>query len=461
MILKHFILHIERNNPLLWIVSLGFAPWLLVPLAYGKWGVAASIVFMSICIAGLGFLTLLYFGFFEDRPSLRIAFSLSAGVIVQSGLLFFAVRFGFNSALLYWSLCALGCMGTIHLIRSLWQRPQALFNSRNLGYLVLISIVACLSYFMTDIRKNHVSTPENGYSFLHADSTVNMTIAAAVKNGVKPWVPTSGETLLVYHYGSHSIAGSHAKFTGASLSDALLALAGVGLIALLSASVGLAALVTRMYGGDPIIGPIAGGAAVFFHDIANILRIGFQFVVKILGFGVSDVGYFSFVTGSTAHFFYGYSTTWGSIGLVVILSLALWHWDTKKKGFNWRIASALPFLSALVFPLNVFAGIAVSGILAAIAIVRSIKDWESWFFSALIIITSIGILWVMGVSDSLSLRDSTAVLQIRNPLVSILASSSFADRTATLFWVFLGFGVGLVPLGMIFSQRRRLLAQIT
>jgi hypothetical protein len=458
MMLKRFILQIERSNPLFWTVSLGFAPWLLAPMALGKWGVAASLVFMSIPIAGLGFLTLFYFGFFEDRPSLRIAFALGTGVIVQSGLLYLAVRFGYNSPLLYWSICALGCIGTVRMIRSLRQRPQGVLDGRHLRYLVLISIVACLSYFVTDIRKNHVSTPENGYSFLHADSTFNMTIAAAVKNGVKPWLPTSGETPLVYHYGSQSIAGSYAKFTGANLSDALLALAGVGLMALLSASVGLATLVTRLYGGDPIIGPIAGGISVFLYDLAKILQTCFRSVVKTLGFSVSDIGDFGFVTGSAAHFFYSHSTIWGSIGLMVILSLALWHWDTKEEKFNWRNASALQFLSALLLPLNVLAGIAVGGTLAVVAVIRHIRNRESWIFAAVIVSASSGILWVMGVSESQTVRNSNAVLLIGNPLVSLMASS--AERMATLFWVFLGFGVGLAPMGMMFSQHRRLLVQI-
>jgi hypothetical protein len=472
MRLKHFIPQIERNNPLFWTVLLGFAPWLLVPLAYGKWGVAASIVFMSVSIAGLGFLTLFCFGFFDDRPSLRIVFSLGTGVIVQSGFFYFAVRFGFNSFLLYWSICALGGMGAVLLIRSLWQKPKGVLDSRRLWYLVLISIVVCLSYFMTDIRKNHVNTQDNGYSFLHPDSTFNMTVAAAIKNGVTPWNPLSGEVPLAYHYGSHSIAGSHAKVTGTSLGDGLLALAGVGLIALLSASVGLAALVTRMYGGDPIIGPIVGGASVFLYDIAKILRVGFRFVVKVSGFSVSDFGditfwsgsaghflYTPFWSGSTGHFFYGHSTVWGSIGLIVILSLALWHWDKKEEGSSWCDASALSFLSVLVFPLNVFAGIAVSGTLAAVALIRSIKHWESWFFATIIVSTSIGILWAMGVTEGQALSDAAAVLQNNSPLISLLASS--AERTATLFWVFLGFGVGLVPMGMIFSKHRCLLAQIS
>ncbi|MBA4367687.1 MAG: hypothetical protein C0403_08620, partial [Desulfobacterium sp.] len=142
---------------MLWTVSLGFAPWLLVPLAYGKWGVAASIVFMSVSIAGLGFLTLLCFGLFEDRPSLKIAFAPGTGLIIQSGLLYLAVRFGINNSFMYYSICAVGFVGGVLLIRLLRQRLQDMSGRRYLPYLVLVSIVVCLSFFMTDIRKNHVS----------------------------------------------------------------------------------------------------------------------------------------------------------------------------------------------------------------------------------------------------------------------------------------------------------------
>ncbi len=459
MLLMNFIKHIERSNPLLLTAALGFAPWLLAPLAYGRWGVAASIVFMSISMAGLGFLILFYFGFFEESPSLRIAFAPGTGLIVQSGLLYLAVRFGINNPFLYYSICAVGVVGSVLLIRFLRQRPQDMSGWRRMPYLALVSIAVCLSFFMTDIRKNHVSTPEKGYSFLHADSTFNMSVTAAIKNGVKPWLPTSGVTPLVYHYGSHSIAGSHSKFTGASINDALLALAGVGLMVLLSVSIGLAALVSKLYGGDPIIGPIAGGASVFLHDSMRILLSGFRFVLEMFGFRVSDPQYFILCSGPRLHFFYSHSTVWGSIGLIVILSLTLWNWNTKE-GLDWRRASALLFLTTLVFPLNMFAGIAVGGTLALVVSMHSIRDWSSWLYAALIVTASIGILWlVMGIGESQALSDFTEALPMGSPLASGLVS--FAERTSNLFWIFLGVGIGLVPIGMFFSQKRSLLAKIS
>ncbi|MCG6535568.1 MAG: hypothetical protein L7F78_12955, partial [Syntrophales bacterium LBB04] len=307
MLLKHFVLRIKDTSFLL-TVSLGLLPWLLVPFVFGRPGVTWAIAFILSHITGLGFLILLCFDFLDNRPLLRIAFAPGIGVIVESALLYLAVRFDFNSSLLYWSICAVGWMGAVLLIKSLGQRSQGMVGSRNLWYLILVSIIICLSYFVTDIRKNFVNTSENGYSFFNQDSTFNMAIAAAIKNGVKPWVPTLGESPLVYQYGSHGIAGSYARFTDTNLSDGLVALAGVGLISLLGAACGLAAIVARLYRGHAILGGIAGGVGVFFLlDVTTGLRMGFQTLVHLFGFNLSEGDFWRFTTGPAAHFHYSHS----------------------------------------------------------------------------------------------------------------------------------------------------------
>lgn len=461
MIPRHFTLGIKESTSLFWTVSLVLSPWLLAPLVLGRWGVTVSIVFIFSYIAGLGFLTLFCFGFFEDRPSLRIVFAPGTGVIVQSGLLYLAVRLDLNSALLYWSTCVLGWSGTVLLIRYLRQRSQDFIAGQKQWYLILVSILICLSFFVTDVRKNHVNTPGNGYSFLHRDSTFNMAIAIAIKNGVKPWDPPLGEAPLAYYYGSHSIVGSYARFTGANISNGLVALAGVGLISLLGASAGLAALISRIYGGGPILGPIAGGVGIFLlTDVTRILRTAFHFIAQISGFSVSsDIGYWSFATGASGHFHYSHSTVWGPIGLIVILGLTLWYYNTQKE-FNWRRAAAFPLLTALVCPLNVFAGIAVSATLAMLAVIQDKKNWRNWFFATVIVSATIGILWVIGALEHQPLGDSVAFTMLRDP-IGRKVFDSIVERTVPLFFVFLGFGVGLVPIGMLFYQHRQPLVLIS
>ena len=458
---SNFAPRFERSASSLWALALGFAPWVLAPLVCGRGGASVAIIFISSYLSGLGFIALLYFRFFEDHPSLRIAFAPGTGVIINSGLLYFAVRFEFNGALLYWSTCALGWIGTVLLVRYLWQRSWVFVDGRKQWYLILVSILICLSFFVTDVRKNHVATAENGYSFLHADSTFNMAIAAAVKNGVKPWNPPLGETPLVYHYGSHSIAGCYARFTGTNLSSGLLALAGVGLISLLSAAIGLAALVTRIYGGDPILGPIAGGVGIFlFTDVTRILRTAFSFIAQISGFSVSpDIGYWTFSTGATGHFHYSHSNVWGTLGLIVVLGLTLWYYDTHK-GFNGRRAAAFPLLTALVCPLNVFAGIASSITLATLAVIEDQKKWVNWLFAAMIVITTIAAIWVICFTEGQPLRNSDALTMLRNP-IGREVFSSIVERMVPLFFIFIGFGVGLIPIGMLYSQPKHPLPLIS
>ncbi|MCG6534039.1 MAG: hypothetical protein L7F78_04985, partial [Syntrophales bacterium LBB04] len=456
MIRNYFLPRIERNFPLMWLVSLGCAPWLLAPLVFGRAGVTWAIAFILYHITGVGFITLLCFDFLKDRPALRVAFAPGTGVIVESGLFYLAVHFCFNSSLLYWCTCAVGWIGAILLIRSMLQVSKATLDCRLLRYLILVSIIVCLSYYVTNIRKNHVSTAEQGYSFLHMDSTFNMTIAAAIKNGVKLWLPTMGEIPLVYHYGSQSIAANYSHFTGANLSDGLVALAGIGLMALLSASVGLASIVSQIYGGSSILGPVAGGLGVIFlNNATEVMRISFRFIVKMVGFSSSDIPDLTFGTGSTNHFHTGQSTLWGSLGLIVILGLALWYWGTKG-GLSWRRESILPFLTTLVCPLNVFAGIAASGTLATVGLIKDIRSWKSFGSAAALLSTTIGILWIMGVIGMQPSSDHSVFALLSNPWGKIFVLAT--DRAASLFWIFLGFGVGLVPLGFLFIQPMRPLA---
>ncbi|MCG6534041.1 MAG: hypothetical protein L7F78_04995, partial [Syntrophales bacterium LBB04] len=185
---------------------------------------------------------------------------------------------------------------------------------------------------------------------------------------------------------------------------------------------------------------------VFLLDVTTGLRMGFESMVQVFGFSISQTDFWRFTTGPAAHFHYSHSTLWASMGFIVLSSLMLLHWYQEKQ-LRWRKASALSMLTVLTFPLNVFAGMAASGVFVAVNLIRRRKKWESWLLGAAIIISAIGILWIMGIGRAGQYYPSTL---LGSSIEAIFLT--VAERTVTLFWIFLGFGAGLVLLGSIISQ---------
>ena len=86
MNVRRIILRLARDVPLGWCMVLGFAPWLLIPLVRGEWGVAATLALMAASISGLGQLFLGATGLLSGRPRLRIMFVPACGIILFSAI---------------------------------------------------------------------------------------------------------------------------------------------------------------------------------------------------------------------------------------------------------------------------------------------------------------------------------------------------------------------------------------
>jgi len=432
-----------RHLPFGWVMVWGLAPWLLAPLALGKWGVAAAAVAMICLATGSGWLFLGAPWSARLQPQLRIVFAPGVGAILVCGAFYAVARFGGPVSPVVWVVLATGGTGFARFSQAALTRRREVVRH---GFaMVLLSWSVCVgNLLITALPVSYVFRSDGSYSCMHTDVQYDMAVASSLSISTPPAMPGMSVKPLKYHYASHTIPAFFSRVLGFELTDALLGARILLLLALFCAALGWGAVVASLQNGKASLGAILGVVGVFG------LGTGSEILAKLywhLG-GARDMSGWPVV--ASADLIWGLSlgrpVVWGFMGILVVLGLAL-----AASRQNCGMPVGLALLAVLVMPLNVFSGLGLCGALSGAVLLTGLRRRRAWIWSACLAVAAFGTLAAM--SDS---QGGTTLLRWsgRGTLVDGLVV--MGQRLQACSWWLVGLGLGVSVFALVFQRRTRL-----
>ena len=202
---------IRGNGYLLCNIILALTPWSAATYLRGGHQLTLSFLFMILWSAGLGYLVLHTTGLTKTRPLLALSFAPGVGVVVQSGLFFFAIKIGHGIAALSILMALAATSGAFLLIKEFRTRSHDVSQA---GVYAVLSTAVCLVFYTVPLCFEYRVTQDGSFEFLLEDTQLNTSIAVDIKNGMQPAFTSHAPSQLPYHYGRFAIAGLFSRYAG-------------------------------------------------------------------------------------------------------------------------------------------------------------------------------------------------------------------------------------------------------
>jgi len=408
---------------------LAFLPWALILSTRGVADVTILVGLLAV-VSGLGFAVLRISRLLGTSWRSELIFASGTGFMLICAASAWSARYPISGPVVFVCMCLAGIAGCVPLLRNvLVHRQEQVAAGKSI---VLLSILVSVVFLFPTILTDGVRTNTGDYQWIDIDTVFNVAISASIKVGSPPSMPGMATARLDYHYGSHALAAYISRVFAFELHRAVVVMRGLGLLTLLLSTIGFsrrigtgrcsaqlaipAGIIGLFFFSGPLLPALCGGA--------EGRQIPWNFYMS-------------------SHFLIGHSTLWGLIGLCTVFGVYLVKNDCDERRARFLL---LPLIATCVIPLNVFAGLAACGTMAALPVLREPTRKSNWILAMAIAMAGSLSLYMLGLVGS----GMSGAVVIGHPIAGM----------RNMAWQLLGAGLVLYALRETFTNPRNATAML-